>query len=236
MGHTYSITGMATPIGSQRSTCWSITINNPLQEDIDATQNAQGHLWFKSFEGQNEIGENGTKHIQGMLTTTSQKFSVIKKAFQRAHIEVAKNKTALQKYVHKEDTKESSLATKKCGTASDLTRVIRDLWPTWNDWSDEIQRQDRYSKENHLLIKPVGYRTLDKIVSHLMCLGYYGIEYIGANPSVRTTWKLYIITIMYREYATPPPPILMTRHDYALQTLRWQRNNMTKRNKCYRRF
>jgi len=43
---------------------------------------------------------------------------------------------------------------------------------------------------------------LDSLTRMLIRQGYYGIEYISANPSVRTTWKKYIRDILYREYAT----------------------------------
>lgn len=187
-------------LGSKRSTCWSITINNPEQSDHDATNNTSGWKDFVSFEGQVEKGENGTPHIQGMLKTKSVKFSVVKKYFPRAHIEIAKSQVALEKYVHKEDTRVSELGKTKCATVGDLNRVILDLYPSKpikGRYSPPHQRiREKYNG------KEIGICLLDEICCELMRQGYYGIEYICANPSVRTTWKKYWEGIVRRQDAT----------------------------------
>lgn len=81
---------------------WSITINNPAEEDRQALKD---HPTFvKKVVCQDEVGENGTLHIQGYIQTTQVRFSAIKKWLPRAHIEVARNKQALLNYVQKEET------------------------------------------------------------------------------------------------------------------------------------
>lgn len=182
--------------GVKRAVCWSITINNPSQEDFDQVKNTAGHHWFKKFEGQIEKGDTeGTPHIQGMLRTTSVKWSVIKKAFPRAHIEPAKNATALAKYVHKDDTRVSELPETQCATVSTLNNYITKVWDSYESWYKNAKALSEEQGEQ------MGLWTLDRIVRRIMMDGYYGIEYIGANPSVRATWRKYFLTIMYREYA-----------------------------------
>lgn len=87
---------------SQRAALWSITINNPTQEDRDALK---AHPSFvKMVKYQDEIGDEGTLHIQGAVQTAQVRFAAIKKWLPRAHIEIARNKQALLNYVAKEDT------------------------------------------------------------------------------------------------------------------------------------
>jgi len=102
---TPSITGAST----QRSTAWSITINNPSTSDLESWQNATAIPWVVEAKGQVEQGLEGTPHIQGFLKTQQVRFSQVKKAFPRAHIEVARNPVALAQYVVKEETRLESI-------------------------------------------------------------------------------------------------------------------------------
>lgn len=103
---TISITGLTT----QRATCWSITINNPTADDIRIWQTATTFPWVKEVVGQIEMGENDTPHIQGLLKTEQVRFSKVKKLLPRAHIEIARNATALAQYVVKEDTRVAEIS------------------------------------------------------------------------------------------------------------------------------
>lgn len=110
---TLSITGQADRIShnmtmtTQRATCWSITINNPTDEDRDNIAQARAKRW--TVEGQLEKGEEGTPHYQLMVKTPQVRFSAVKAIFPRAHIEIAKSPAALAKYVNKEDTRVEGL-------------------------------------------------------------------------------------------------------------------------------
>lgn len=55
-------------------------------------------------KGQDEIGENGTLHIQFALNTRQIRLSQIKEWLPRAHLEVAKNANAITNYVSKVQT------------------------------------------------------------------------------------------------------------------------------------
>lgn len=93
-----------------KGSVWSITINNPTEEDKANWVNAkQSFHWINDISGQLEKGAEGTLHIQGMLKTKQVRFSQVKKAFPRAHIELAKNATALAKYVTKSETRISPI-------------------------------------------------------------------------------------------------------------------------------
>lgn len=189
--------------GSKRSTCWSITINNPTKEDEDATQNLQGWKDFIEFKGQLEKGENGTEHIQGMLITRSVKFSAVKKQFPRAHIEIAKSKAALSKYVEKEETKLADLPKVKVATVATLnTKLVFLSFPELKNTAideDSTFEYIRMMKEKDGF-ENEGLFLLDKIARMLIVDGYYGVEYIASNPSTRTAWKMYWREMIQREW------------------------------------
>lgn len=105
----------------ERANCWSITINNPTQEELALWQRATEHHWVKEALGQLEVGESGTPHIQGLLRTTQVRFAQVKKLFPRAHIEVARNVNALAKYVQKEDTRVATLEPATAGAVAVMT-------------------------------------------------------------------------------------------------------------------
>lgn len=81
---------------------WLITINNPNGDDREQVKNLP--KWVKRFKYQDEVGENGTLHIQGYIHTETVRMSAIKKWLPRAHIEICRNKDAAMKYVEKPET------------------------------------------------------------------------------------------------------------------------------------
>lgn len=88
---------------SESGTVWSITINNPNEEDREALK--AWPSFVKELIGQDEVGENGTLHFQGMVKTKyTVKFSALKKWVSRAHIEKCRNSKALEQYVQKAET------------------------------------------------------------------------------------------------------------------------------------
>lgn len=179
-----------------KASAWSITINNPTDADIESWKHAKMLHWVKDVKGQLEKGENGTPHIQGMLVTESVRFSQVKKAFPRAHIEAAKNKQALATYVQKDETRVATITPVKVGTATDVQneclgqvqnwleehRPGKDLW----DCKSEI--------ETHWEL------FLDKAVNELIQKGYYGMEFAVCNPQVRSAYRRYFWSICIRQY------------------------------------
>ena len=93
---------------SERGTMWSVTINNPVKTDEECLAIAHQKGWI--VKGQKEVGENGTPHYQlSVNTRTQQRFSALKKVFPRAHIEIARKPSALNKYVVKKETRVGEL-------------------------------------------------------------------------------------------------------------------------------
>ena len=170
---------------------------------------------FISCEGQLEIGEEGTPHLQLMLKTKSMKFSAVKKLFPRAHIEVATNPGGLQTYVHKPETRLATIATTQVATVATFNNSLTRYFETEDsvtEWvNNQLEGLDEQVVDKYRLT--MGITLLDHIANLLIREGYYGVEYIASNPSVRSAWKLYYKSIVYRQYATPtqvpqgePPP------------------------------
>lgn len=126
-------------MSTQRSSVWSLTLNNPTPADEENIALARQRGW--KVDGQLEKGENGTPHYQLILKTPQVRFSAVKKAFPRAHIEVARNVQALEQYVKKDETRVSALAqsSEKYPSLSKFwILVYREIESrNWLDWSED---------------------------------------------------------------------------------------------------
>lgn len=88
-----------------RARGWCFTINNPDQGD-------PAHLsqYFERYEAiyvfQEEIGAEGTPHLQGFVQFKNQmQFSTLKMIMPRAHLEIARNWKKSKEYCSKIDTR-----------------------------------------------------------------------------------------------------------------------------------
>jgi len=173
---------------TQRATCWSITINNPTPQDEEYIALARQRGW--TIDGQREKGAQGTEHYQLLARTPQVRFSQVKKAFPRAHIEVARNVPALAAYVHKSDTRVSELpeSSERFPSLSKLWELIYDeLDVGWN--SDECSV--RLGRE------PLS--TFDRICSQLIRKGYH-VETMAVNPQIRSCFAKFALDLFYRVY------------------------------------
>lgn len=169
-----------------RGTCWSVTINNPTKSDDEWIAQARQKSGWK-VHGQKEVGEQGTEHYQLMVTTPQVRFSALKKAFPRAHIELARDRTALSKYVVKEDTRVASLT------------ITQDKYPTHSklmEWyGEEFTRygEERGGVDNHEYLK-----IFDQMVDRKIREGYY-VESYAVNPQIRSAVQKFGRAINFRE-------------------------------------
>lgn len=184
----YSITAHM----SLRATCWSITINNPDPKDFAVTM----PMGWK-MTGQDEVGESGTPHYQGMLTTPQCRFSQVKKLFPKAHIQVCRNKPALAQYVHKEES--------RVATRDDIKSEIPSLFDyqhtiarKWQDFQfDEFVTL--WEKECKGDLGEIALKYVDHLVHQDIMDGVCGIEYIAINPMWRSAWKRFYRAMVHRE-------------------------------------
>lgn len=139
----YSITGMEDT--TTRSSCWSITINNPTEEDRNQLKSPP--TWVKSCHHQDEIGDNGTLHIQGAVLTAQVRFSQLKKWLPRAHIEVARNRQALLKYVKKPETSVEGTQQDTKGGYISMEQALRNIAEHSQDMEAYFSSGDRTFKD-----------------------------------------------------------------------------------------
>jgi len=173
---------------SERATCWSVTINmkNVSQSTADeCIQNARAAGW--KIDGQLEQGDEGTKHYQLMVSTPQTRFTAVKKMFPTANIQIARKPQALKAYVSKEDT--------RIGELPKQNEFYPTLAKFWDLLIPELQPLSQYGSE---LANPK--RRLDQLddaVRKLIAKGYH-VEGIAMNPSTRSSWNAYNVSIMER--------------------------------------
>lgn len=84
-----------------RARSWCFTINNPSETDKSEIEKCNGEYLY-----QEECGENGTNHYQGVIKFKNAiSFKSMKKKLTRAHLEVTKNLKASVKYCSKKETR-----------------------------------------------------------------------------------------------------------------------------------
>lgn len=172
-----------------RATCWSVTINNPTKSDDECIALARQKSGWKIY-GQREMGAAGTEHYQLMVTSPQVRFSAMKKAFPRAHIEIARDRTALTKYVQKEDTKIGELAEDQ-----EMYPSLQKVWDLYANYVEDSPRgrKGMYTEwlPNQLLIE------FDNFIREAIEQGYV-VETIAVNPQIRSCVKQYGINIINR--------------------------------------
>lgn len=180
---------------NSRGTCWSITINNPTDADYKVELPAAWRL-----QGQLERGEEGTEHYQGMLTTPQVRFSAVKKQFPRAHIELAKNRKALEKYVHKSETRVAEVAdvVSNIPTLFEYQHTIAARWDD-DEWNLFVNQAREDSGDENLKIDELALKYVDYLVGQDIEAGICGIEYIAINPMWRSAWKKFYRQLVTRE-------------------------------------
>lgn len=202
---------------TERHSIWSITINNPTSADEEEIARARQKGW--KVEGQLEKGENGTAHYQLMVSTGQVRFSAVKKAFTRAHIEPARNPQALKQYVEKEDTRIGELA-----TANEFYPSLSKFWKlvyqyvhehNFLDWdmdhwySDladhlELPNEDgmyfhtiKYIR-NKKLQEEIAQDVLEMCIDSLINQGYH-VEHFYSPPNI-SVFKKFHFSILRRAY------------------------------------
>jgi len=170
---------------SERATNWSVTINNPTASDEEAIAHARQKGW--TVEGQLEKGENGTPHYQLHVKTPQSRFSALKSAFPRAHIEVARDVKRLSKYVHKEDTRIGELASQ-----SEQYPSLQKLWDMFAEFVNNkvYQNLANTDPDQRLVI-------FDKFIKDCISKDYV-VETMAVNPQVRSIVKNYAEEIIFR--------------------------------------
>ena len=154
------------------------------------------------MEGQLERGAEGTEHYQGMLTTPQVRFAAIKKVLPRAHIEIAKNRNALEKYVHKPETRVSEVGNVVSNIPT-LFAYQHTIAARWDDdeWNMYVNKAREASGTDELKMDDVALAYVDYLVGQDIEKGTCGIEFIAINPMWRSAWKKFYRQLVARERA-----------------------------------
>ena len=92
-----------------RARNWFFTWNNYSKDDIDYLLE---YIGDNGYCFQEEIGESGTEHLQGViLFENARKFEILKKKFPKVHWEVARSKRHCVMYCSKLDTRNGDVYT-----------------------------------------------------------------------------------------------------------------------------
>jgi len=180
---------------TERATCWSITINFPTEEDVKC------EIPGWKLIGQYEVGEKtGSRHFQGMLKTPQVRFAAVKRAFPRAHIEIARDPKALALYVNKEDTRVAAYQAQGVPTIFEYQRIIANEWDS-AEW-ERRRSSDLWLKRVGFDVGNLALHYVDEICSRKIEEGALGLEFIAINPMWRSSWKKFYSSIITRN-ATP---------------------------------
>lgn len=188
---------------NDRGTCWSITINNPTESEVKGKKLMVELPAGWACEGQIEAGEkDGTPHAQLMLKTPQVRFCAVKKVFPRAHIELAKNRKALEKYVHKSETRISEIdnAVSSVPTLFAYQHTIAARWDD-DEWNLYVNQARIDSGDEELKMDEIALKYVDYLVGQDIEKGICGIEYIAVNPMWRSAWKKFYRQLVIRERA-----------------------------------
>jgi len=196
---------------SDRSTSWSVTINNPTPDDEECISVARSKGW--TVTGQKEAGSEGTPHYQLAVKTPQVRFTAVKKVFPRAHIEIARNVAALNAYVHKEDTRIGELpsTSSQYPTISRMWELMFDV--TWKESWYGLDSMDEYLEEYLKMSDKARLVWLDEKAADLIKRGYF-IEHHVVNPQVRSSFGKFMPQLFERTIRK----IVQTSVDASRQT------------------
>jgi len=169
-----------------RASAWSVTINNPKPADEENIAKARQKGW--KVEGQLEKGDSGTEHYQLLVKTPQVRFSAVKSAFPRAHIEPARNVAALEAYVQKEESRVGELP-----TSSELYPSLQKTWDMLYDWL----MLDKNLNHWFDIDPEARLRLFDDFIREKITEGFV-LETMGVNPQIRSAIKLYGRSILIR--------------------------------------
>jgi len=185
---------------SVRANCWSVTLNMKTvkKETCDEMiQQARAAGW--TVTGQEEMGGENP-HYQLMVQTPQVRFSAVKKMFPTGHIEPARNRSALAKYVTKEATRVGALPEhdEKYVTASklwDMIYQVNDRIGLWDKMNDDEVRCYKDHEQTKIEADPLAF--FDLMIGHFIRQGYY-VDMLACNPAIRSFWKKFWRDILYR--------------------------------------
>lgn len=158
--------------------------------------------------GQVESGKEGTPHLQLHVNTPQVRFSAIKKAFTRAHIEAARNSVALEQYVNKQDTRLAALPAQQdmYPSAKKFWQLVLNkmLYAFDKDGLDYVAIMDghlkMYRREDEELATHEQLLDLYKRSVGLLIREGYFVEMHYCNPANKSAFKDFATSLLLRAH------------------------------------
>lgn len=183
---------------AERGTCWSVTwypeeISMDLENSkVAIDKYAQRQLppgWV--IQGQMEqCPKTQRYHFQAMLKTPQVRKSAVIKEMDRAHIELARGKAALSKYVQKEESRvasvESSQPIPNMYQYQDIIAGLYDEEECARFLTSRLRATEGNEDWRESFVK-----YIDTLVAKDVRDGRRGAEFIAINPMWRSSWKLF---------------------------------------------
>jgi len=161
------------------------TINNPTEADRAAM--ASPPEWVRTVEGQDEVGAEGTPHIQFyVVCKAQQRMSALKKWLPRAHLEVARDIAAVKLYCTKKDTAvaESRFTLDRTRdfyvTPAAFPRWLRQKWDLLPSW--DAEEENVYLPGRQRCVTPL--QQASYAVAHVTAQGF-DVAHLWAQASLR---------------------------------------------------
>jgi len=181
-----------------KTTRWSITYwltDGRTRETLDAHVQAMPQDW--ALEGQIEQGLDSQQrlHAQLYLKTPQTRGSRVVKFFPNCHVEEARNRFALENYVHKEDTRVAEFKTVE--NRSPQWHVVRDKFYEWYVEAHADQLAYKVDDEEKL-------KYWDIFIGISLEDGM-NIDVIGVNPQYRSCIMKYWHNMIRRVLSRNPP-------------------------------
>lgn len=196
------LSGHSADARDSRGTRWSVTINckSVSRSTAEECIGRARQLGWRVY-GQIERGDSGTEHFQLAISTPQVRFSAVKKVFPTAHIELAKNWSALMEYCHKEDTKVAS---------------IKEVSSTYVPWSQLRQLFVEWLVEDEFRIHTTDperrLQVWDQFIGHLIEEGNE-VDLMGMNANYRACisryWRHYVNRYTQTEQQTDTQECLL---------------------------
>lgn len=128
---------------SVRGSWWGpCTLNNPTEQDRQ-TIHGPAPRWLRMIKGQDEIGDNGTLHIQFVVNTRQIRMSQLKAWLPRAHFELARNENAVANYCAKGPTSVPDTQFEHNYVNENANKTMADIMLMIADAADQLSERTR---------------------------------------------------------------------------------------------
>lgn len=153
-----------------RAYAWSVTINNPSEDDRISLQTKP--QFVRKLRGQEEVGsDTGTQHIQMVVFTDQVRMSSMKRWLSRAHFKPAftdAHKDNLWKYTHKVETAvpgtQFEWSRPNQDTVSIRDRLVRLAEYAWDQVTYNGHIMNNTYKDNNAMLKAEYWSAVNKVL------------------------------------------------------------------------